>query len=155
MDEQSVERDPTTVAREAIEIVCSGNVERLGEYYSTDFVDHVNDKVHLGHDGLMESYGLYRSIFGRWRFEVEEQVTEGDRVASRWVLRASRRGRDIELRGITISSVDDRGQVHEDWGYSDTIALLGQLGFLRALLLGVEILIGRVKLPKPARKTGR
>jgi predicted ester cyclase len=151
MSEQSVERDPTTVAREAIEIVCSGNVKRLAEYYSADFIDHVNDAVHLGHDGLMASYALYRSIFDDWQFQVDEQVTEGDRVASRWVLRGSRRGRKVELRGITISSVGDQGQVCEDWGYSDTIALAGQLGVLRTLLLGIEIVIRRVKLPKPAR----
>jgi predicted ester cyclase len=99
----------------------------------------------------MQSFALYRAIFGSWRFEVIEQVTEGDRVTSRWVLRANRRGRKVELRGITISSVDDQGRVREDWGYSDTVALLGQLGVLRTLLLGAEILVGRVKFPKDAR----
>jgi predicted ester cyclase len=151
MSEETTARGATTTAREAIEIVCSGNVERLGEYYSADLVDHVNDKVHLGHDGLMESYDFYRSIFDSWKFQVDEQVTEGDRVASRWVLRGSRRGREIELRGITISTVDAEGRVREDWGYSDTIALVGQLGVLRTVLLGLEILVGRVKMPKPSR----
>jgi predicted ester cyclase len=151
VSKESVERDPTAIAREAIEIVCSGNIDRVGEYYSADLIDHVNDKVHLGHDGLMQSYALYRAIFGSWRFEVLQQVTEGDRVASRWVLRANRRGREVELRGITISSVDDQGRVSEDWGYSDTVALLGQLGVLRTLLLGAEILVGRVKFPKDER----
>lgn len=153
MNEQSVDRDPTTQAREAIEIVCSGDVGRLGEYYSVDFVDHVNDDVHLGHDGLMESYDLYRSIFdGGWRFEVVDQVTEGGRVASRWVLRGSCRGRDVELAGVTISTVDERGQVREDFGHADTLSLLGQLGVLRSVRLGFEVLIGRVRLPKSARQ---
>ena len=54
-------RNPTTQAREAIEIVCSGNLGRLADYYSPDFVDHVNDVVHLGHEGLYESFDLSMS----------------------------------------------------------------------------------------------
>jgi hypothetical protein len=150
MNEQSVNRDPRTQARGAIEIVCSGNVERLGEYYSVDFVDHVNDVIHIGHGGLMESYGFYKSIFdGGWRFEVVDQVTEGNRVASRWVLRGACRGRAVELAGVTISTVDAKGQVREDFGHADTLSLLGQLGVVRSVRLGLEVLIGRVKLPKP------
>lgn len=152
MNEQRVGRDPTTRAREAIEIVCSGNIDRLGEYYSVDMVDHANDKVHLGHDGLMESYRFYRSIFdGGWRFEVVEQITEGDRVTSRWVIHAMCRGRKIALPGITLSTVNEDGQVREDFGYADSLTLVGQLGVLRSLRLGAEVLIGRVKLPKPDR----
>jgi SnoaL-like polyketide cyclase len=152
MDEQSVERDPTTQAREAIEIACSGEIKRLGEYYSRDMVDHVNDDVHLGHEGLMESYGFYKSIFdGGWRFEVVDQITEADRVASRWVLHGRCRGRVVDLAGMTLSTVNEQGQVREDFGHADTLSLLGQLGVLRSLRLGLEVLVGRVRLPKPAR----
>jgi hypothetical protein len=151
MNVPSADRDPTTQARGAIEIVCSGDVARLGEYYSSEFVDHVNDGVHLGHDGLMESYRFYKSIFdGGWRFEVIDQVTEGDRVASRWVLKGRCRRRDVQLTGVTISTVDAAGRVREDFGHADTLSLLGQLGVLRSLWLGVEVLIGQVKLPKPS-----
>jgi hypothetical protein len=152
MTERSVEPDPTTQAREAIEIVCSGNVQRLGEYYSRDMVDHVNDEVHLGHDGLIESYGFYKSIFdGGWRFEVVDQITEADRVTSRWILHGRCRGRAVDLAGMTLSTVNEQGQVREDFGYADTLSLLRQLGVLRSLRLGIEVLIGRVKLPaRPA-----
>jgi predicted ester cyclase len=143
--------DPTTRAREAIEIVCSGSIERLGEYYSPDMVDHVNDDIHLGHDGLMESYRYYKSVFdGGWRFEVVDQITEADRVASRWVLHGRCRGRAVDLTGITLSTVNEDGQVREDFGHADTLSLVKQLGVLRSVRLGVEVLIGRVKLPKPA-----
>jgi hypothetical protein len=151
MSEQSVERDPTTRAREAIEIVCSGNVQRLGEYYSANMVDHVNDDVHLGHDGLMESYAFYKAIFdGGWRFEVVDQITEADRVASRWILHGRCRGRAVDLTGITLSTVNEDGQVQEDFGHADTLSLVKQLGVLRSVRLGIEVLIGRVKLPRPA-----
>jgi len=152
MQGDPVGSDPTSQARGAIEIVCSGDISRIEEYYSPRFVDHVNDAVHHGHDGLMQSYGFYKSIFdGGWRFEVIDQVTEGNRVASRWVMRGSCRGRPVELKGATISTVDEAGQIREDFGYADTLSLLGQLGVLRSLRLGIEVLVGRIKLPKPAR----
>jgi hypothetical protein len=150
MSEQSAGRDPTTQARGAIEIVCSGDVSRIEEYYSPEFVDNVNDAVHHGYDGLLKSFVFYKSIFdGGWRFEVVDQLTEGDRVASRWVLRGRCRGRRVELAGVTISTVDKTGQVREDFGHADSLSLLGQLGVLRSLRLGAEVLLGRVKLPKP------
>jgi hypothetical protein len=153
MHEQGVDHDPTIQAREAIEIVCSGDIKRLGEYYSHDMIDHVNDDVHLGHEGLMESYGFYKSVFdGGWRFEVVDQIAEADRVASRWVLHGRCRGRDVDLAGMTLSTVNGQGLVREDFGHADTLSLLGQLGVLRSLRLGIEVLIGRVKLPKPARQ---
>jgi hypothetical protein len=56
----------------------------------------------------------------------------------------------VELAGITISTVDDEGRVREDFGHADTLSLIGQLGVLRSLRLGLEVLIGRVKFPKSA-----
>ncbi|MGN6189860.1 MAG: ester cyclase [Conexibacter sp.] len=151
MHESQTPPNPTTQAREAIEIVCSGDVSRIGDYYSPDFVDHVNDLVHHGHDGLMRSYDLYRGVFDSFRFEVVEQVSEGNRVASRWILHGTSRGRAVALRGITISRVDEHGHVGEDWGCADTLSLARQLGVLRTLLLGLKLLTGRIKLPPAER----
>jgi len=148
MENPGTGRTPTRQAREAIEIVCSGDLTRMEDYYSADFVDHVNDMVHRGHEGIHRSFDLYRGIFDEFRFEVEEQVSEGNRVASRWILRGACRGRRVELRGITISRVDAEGRVAEDWGFADTFSLLRQLGVLRTLLLGLAVLTGRIKIPK-------
>ena len=46
--------------------------------------------------------------------------------------------------------MNEDGQVREDFGYADSLTLVGQLGVLRSLRLGLEVLIGRVKFPKPA-----
>jgi ubiquinone/menaquinone biosynthesis C-methylase UbiE len=71
------------------------------------------------------------------RFDVEEQVSEGDRVASRWTLRGTHRGREVELRGIVISRFED-GRIIEDWAASDTLELVRQLGIRRTLQLTFE-----------------
>jgi predicted ester cyclase len=144
--------DYAAQARQAIEIVCSGDLSRMEEFYSPDFVDHVNDMTFHGYDGGRESLAFYNTLFPDYSMGVEEQVTEGNRVASRWVLNGTYHGRAVALRGITISRLDEDGRTVEDRGHSDSIALLGQIGVIRTLILGLEILTRRVKLPKGAIK---
>jgi SnoaL-like polyketide cyclase len=90
------------------------------------------------------------TIFKNLSMGTEEQITEGNRVASRWVLHGTYHGRSVTLRGITISRFAEDGRILEDRGHSDSIALVRQLGAIRTLILGLEILTRRVKLPKGA-----
>jgi predicted ester cyclase len=77
--------------------------------------------------------GLYRRVLSDLRIRVEDQVAEGDRVASRWVAEGRNRGRPLRLQGITISRFEG-GRIVEDWSTSDNLGLLRQLGPRRALL---------------------
>lgn len=144
----TTEHDYAAQARQAIEIVCAGDLSRMQDFYDPDFVDHVNDMVFRGYQGGEESVAFYRTLFRDLRMSVEEQITEGDRVATRWILQGTYHGRTITLRGITISRFGPDGRILEDNGHTDSIALLRQLGILRTLLLGLEILTTRVRLPK-------
>jgi len=69
-------------------------------------------------------------------------VTEGDRVASRWVAEGHNRGRPIRIWGIVISRIED-GEIVEDWAASDSLDLVRQLGPWRTLLLGIAFVRGR------------
>jgi hypothetical protein len=150
----ATQHDYAARAREATEIVCAGDLSRMEEFFSPDFIDHVNDMTFHGYQGGRESVAFYLAIFKQLRMSVEEQVTEGDRVASRWVLSGSYRDRPVTLRGITISRFGADGRTIEDHGHTDSIALVRQLGALRTLVLGLEILTRRVKLPKGALRAG-
>jgi ubiquinone/menaquinone biosynthesis C-methylase UbiE/predicted ester cyclase len=130
--------DQTDTARRALEEVCSGkDLDGIASVYHPDFVDHVNRLTYRGHDGARRSVALYLELFPDLRFDVEEQVSEGDRVASRWTLRGTHRGRSVELRGIVISRFEE-GQIIEDWAASDTMELVRQLGLRRTLQLAVK-----------------
>jgi ubiquinone/menaquinone biosynthesis C-methylase UbiE/predicted ester cyclase len=130
--------DQTDTARRALEEVCSGkDLDGIASVYHPDFVDHVNRLTYRGHDGARRSVALYLELFPDLRFDVDEQVSEGDRVASRWTLRGTHRGRSVELRGIVISRFED-GQIIEDWAASDTMELVRQLGLRRTLQLAVK-----------------
>src|SRR5262245_13073722 len=122
-------------ARRALEEVCSGrDLDGIPRDYHPDFVDHVNRFTYRGHSGARQSVALYLALFPDLRFEVDDQVSEGEKVASRWTLRGSHKGREVQLRGIVISRFED-GRIIEDWAASDTLELARQLGLRRTLQL--------------------
>lgn len=128
----------TETARIALEDVCSGReLDRLPTVYHPEFVDHVNALEYRGHEGARRSVALYQRLFPDLRFVVEDQVSEADRVASRWTLHGTHRGRPVRLTGIVISRFED-GRIVEDHAASDTMALVRQLGIWRSLLLAVK-----------------
>jgi ubiquinone/menaquinone biosynthesis C-methylase UbiE/ketosteroid isomerase-like protein len=130
--------DQTETARRALEEVCSGrDLDGIPRDYHPEFVDHVNRFTYRGHQGARESVALYLALFPDLRFEVDDQVTEGDEVASRWTLHGTHKGREVELRGIVISRFED-GRIIEDWAASDTLELVRQLGLRRTLQLAIE-----------------
>jgi predicted ester cyclase len=131
--------DRTELARHALEQVCSGSdASAAVGVYSPDFHDHVNASEYRGYDGIRRSLGLYQLVFsdGDLSIRVEDQVSEGERVASRWVAEGHNRGRPIRIWGIVISRIED-GEIVEDWAASDNLELIRQLGPWRILLLGI------------------
>jgi len=130
------EQDHKTVARRALEEVCArGDFEKAEQFYSPSFRDHVNALEFHGMEGVRQSVRLYRSVLPDLRIEVEDQLLDGDRVASRWVARGTNHGRRATLTGITISQIRD-GKIVEDWTVSDSLGLLRQLGPYRVARLG-------------------
>src|SRR5436190_6015428 len=132
-------------AREALERVCArGDFDASRDYYSADFIDHVNEMEYRGQEGIRQSVGLYHLVFTDLRIRVEDQVVEGDRVVSRWTAEGTNRGKLIRLPGISISHLAN-GKIVEDWTSSDNLGLLRQLGPWRTLLLGVDWLVAQAK----------
>jgi ketosteroid isomerase-like protein len=128
------------VARRALEVACAGKAPgAIEEVYAPTFVDHVNSMIYRGTAGARRSVALYLELFPDLEFVVEEQVSEGDRVASRWALHGTHRGRRVRLWGIVISRLDG-GQIVEDWAATDSLDLLRQLGFWRSLNAGPQAL---------------
>ena len=137
MNEPGTSRE---IARTALERVCSrADFGLAPECYAEDFVDHVNGLEFRGLEGVDRSTALYQALFDDIRIDVVHQVAEGDKVASRWVMRGTNRGREVELTGITISLLRD-GRIVEDWSATDGMDLLRGLGVLRTLLAAPRLL---------------
>jgi predicted ester cyclase len=115
-------------ARHALERVCSGGKpDDAARCYREDFLDHVNGLEFTGLDGVEQSVSLYRQMFPRLDVAVEDQIAEGDRVATRWTMRGTTaEGRDVKLPGITISRFEG-GRIKEDWTHFDSVELTRQL----------------------------
>jgi predicted ester cyclase len=131
-------------ARRALEQACArGDLDTARQLYAADFIDHVNQLEFHGQAGIAESVALYRAVFPDLAIRVEDQVSEGDRVVSRWTLEGTHHGRRVTLPGITISRFEN-DTIAEDWTVSDNAALLQQLGPRRAIALAARWLTGRL-----------
>jgi predicted ester cyclase len=125
-------------AKRALERVCSGaGLDPPARYYSPTFVDHVNDVDFRGLRGAQDSVELYKTAFPDLEIAVAEQVVEGDRVTSRFVVTGTSHGRRVQFSGITISRFEN-GLIVEDWSVTDTLGMLRQLGVWRSILMGVR-----------------
>jgi predicted ester cyclase len=125
-------------ARSALECVCSGSErEKAARYYSPDFVDHVNDFELRGLEGVRRSVELYTSVMSDLDIQVQEQLVDGNRVTSRFVVTGTNRGRRVRFNGITISRFES-GRIVEDWSVTDTLGMLRQLGTWRSVLVAIR-----------------
>jgi predicted ester cyclase len=115
--------------------VCSGaQLDCLAQYYSPQFVDHVNDSEFRGHSGVRTSVELYHKILSDLAITVEDQVIDGQRIVSRFVVSGVAYGRPVRFNGITMSHLED-GLIVEDWSVTDTLGMLRQLGMWRLLIV--------------------
>jgi predicted ester cyclase len=145
MSQAAVHESDKELARDALERVCSGSDPSAARgVYSDRFRDHVNGRDYEGHDGIRESLALYQLVFrdGDLQIRVEDQVTEGNKVASRWVATGHNRGRPIKTWGVVISTIEG-GEIVEDWAASDSLEIVRQLGIRRTVLLGLDYLRAR------------
>lgn len=128
--------DIASRAKGALERVCSGaGLDPSSRYYSPAFVDHVNGLKFYGLAGTQQSIELYTKVLSDIKITVEEQLLEGNRVTSRFVVTGINHGRRVRFNGITISRFEN-GLIVEDWSVTDTLGLLRQLGLWRSLLVG-------------------
>lgn len=134
-------RDDTSLAanaKDALERVCSGKaLDSPSWYYSPEFVDHVNDMKFHGLEGARRSVELYTKVLSDLDVVVEEQLTERDRVTSRFVVSGKSFGKRVRFNGITISRFKE-GLIVEDWSVTDTLGMLRQLGAWRSVLIGLR-----------------
>jgi hypothetical protein len=98
------------VARTALEQVCSrGDMTLAPKCYAEDFADHVGTLEYHGLGGVEQSTAVYRALFDDLAFNVVDQVAEGDRVASRFLVTGSNRGRTLNCRASPSAACEMAG----------------------------------------------
>jgi predicted ester cyclase len=134
---RSIERNKAA-ARAVFEVWGSGDTERLDHLVAPDVVHHdpYDPNGSDGVAGMKRTIHANRGLFPDMRITVEDQLAEGDRVATRWTAEMThgRPGADgarrrVTITGVTIDRFQD-GRIVEAWRSMDMLGLLEAIGAL-------------------------
>ncbi|CAN5660070.1 ester cyclase [soil metagenome] len=117
-----------------------GNLDAAGEFYTPDYILHdpTFGKVR-GIDGAKEFAATYREAFPDLRVTIEDQMSDADKVISRFRSSGTHDGETpelgpatgnrVEITGITIDRFAG-GKIVEEWTNYDALALMQQIGLV-------------------------
>jgi steroid delta-isomerase-like uncharacterized protein len=123
----------------ADEVITRGDIEAAAQYVWEDVIEQVPlPGQGPGLEGLKDILRAMRTGFPDIVFSIQEQIAEGDKVASRfeWTgthngefLGIPATGRPVRVWGIVIDRLED-GRIKDTRIIMDTLGLMGQLGVL-------------------------
>jgi steroid delta-isomerase-like uncharacterized protein len=120
-----------------------GNMKVIDEIFAANHANHgpaAMAGMPDGPEGMKQFVSFYRQAFPDTHFHVDEQISEGDRVVTRWTAHGTQTG-EMQMPGIpitgkpvTVSGVTvDRfanGKIVESWGIFDQLGMMQQLGVI-------------------------
>jgi steroid delta-isomerase-like uncharacterized protein len=130
--------DIKEIARRLAEDPWQGKLDETLELVGDDYVAHIPGSAEpfRGKEGFRAFVTTYQTGFPDAAIIVDDQIAEGDVVATRWTGRGTHTGelmgvpptgREVTLAGITYSRIAD-GKAREAWIIWDTLAMMQQLG---------------------------
>lgn len=131
-------------ARRFFETVATkGELPPLNGLMTESYHDHdpANEQDTIGLDAMRREIDMWRGGFD-FAFTVDSQITEGDRVCTRWTWSGTHTGdfmgipatgRQVAMTGMTIFRCTEEGKITEGWWQYDRLGLMAQLGALDAL----------------------
>jgi len=131
--------------RQIYDVINTGDVDRADELLAEDMVEHEEfPGLDPGREGFKQFVRTFRSAFPDLRFEIEDMIAEGDRVAARVTMTGTHEGEFMGMpatgKQIRVSSIDigrfENGKGVEHWGATDTMAMMQQLGALPEMAQG-------------------
>ena len=126
-----------TIVRRAFEEPWKGNLEIVDELYASNYVGHdpsMPEPLH-GPKGVKEFISTYRAAFPDARLTVEQQLAEGDLVATRWtgsgthegeLMGITPTGKQVTVSGLTITRLEG-DKIVEAFVNWDTFGMMQQL----------------------------
>jgi steroid delta-isomerase-like uncharacterized protein len=88
--------------------------------------------------GLKQLFAMFRTALPDLRCIVEDEISEGDKVAARWTMCGTQKGpflgnpptsKPIVVQGFVYARIEN-GQVIENWTMIDQMGVLQQLGLV-------------------------
>jgi steroid delta-isomerase-like uncharacterized protein len=127
-----------TIVRRLLEEPWKGELRVIDELVDRNYVgyDPSIPEPLRGPDGFKEFVSSYRAAYSDARITVDDQIAEGDKVATRWTGRGRHdgdlmgiapTGKQVKVSGLTLSRVAN-GKVIEEYTNWDTFGMMQQLG---------------------------
>jgi len=118
------------------------NLSAADDMIAADFVNHdPQSPVNVqGIEGYKQGVRYYLNAFSDCNFTVEDEISEGPMVVTRWTVNGTHTGnlgaipatgRRISVTGISCGRVEN-GKMVEAWTNWDTLGMMQQLGVLSA-----------------------
>lgn len=121
-----------------IELYRTGDLAIADAIVAADFVDHAHPEMPSGPEGVKAMVRQARAAFTGLTISRAQMIAEGDVVAFHFALTGTHTrplgdlppsGQRITIRGIDLFRIAD-GKLAELWSYQDTLAFLGQIGYV-------------------------
>jgi predicted ester cyclase len=114
-------------SRVAFEVWNTGDVARLDDFVAQNVVHHdpYDPNGRDGLEGMKKTIKKNREISPDLTIVVEDQIAEGNKVATRWTATMTQNGKRVNLEGITIDRFEN-GKVVEAWRNIDMLGMLRQ-----------------------------
>jgi serine phosphatase RsbU (regulator of sigma subunit)/predicted ester cyclase len=133
----SEEEKNKALARRFMEARAKADLNTIEEMMAPDFISHgLLPGQHPGREGLKRTIAEIAATFSNRRRFIEDQVAEGDKVVTRYTLRATHdrkeirgvapTGREVTYKAIVIHRISG-GKLAEEWGLGTSGSeLMGQ-----------------------------
>ena len=133
----STEENKTIFRRYVEEVGNEGNLEVADEIFD-HYLAHQSDGSVLerGPQDVKRFMSEFREAFSGFHTTIEDQISEGDKVVTRWRMNGTHRGEfrgiapteaELEVTGIGVFRFSE-GKVVESWDNFDQLGMMQQLG---------------------------
>lgn len=133
----SVEENKAIVRRFLLAIWSKGNLAVIDEIFASNFVGYTSGKEsERGPEGVKQRVATFRTAFPDLHFTVQDEIVEGEKVAVRWIGRATHKGewmgiaptnKQVTYTGMNIFRIA-AGKLVEEWFNWDALGFMQQLG---------------------------
>ena len=136
----STDNNKTLVRRYYEEVVNTGDVDKLAEFVSPEYVEvHNNTRHPVGLEGAREHVLGIRKTYPDLHLTIEQQIAENDWVVTRVTARGTHQGtwlgmkptgKKLEMTAVNIDRVVD-GRIVEHGGAANLLEPLLEIGAIR------------------------
>ena len=132
----STEENKGIVRRMIEEGVNERDLALFDELYAPDFLYHLGSTTIEGVEAYKQFNLMSFTAFPDLRFTIEDQIAEGDKVVTRWLVSGTQKGpfqgipptgKYVTVTGVGINRFAN-GKIVENWTNMDFLGILQQLG---------------------------